>query len=103
MSQWHIAGDEDDFPEGQGVAIHIAHQSLALFRLEGRIYALHDQCPHGKARLSEGFVEQECVECPLHQGRVDIRTGAPRGAPITVPVRSFPVRVTDGRVEVHVE
>jgi len=42
------------------------------------------------------------VECPLHQGTFDLRTGAPCKAPVTEPVRSFPVRVVAGRVEVGV-
>ena len=51
---------------------------IAVFRMGEEIFALHDLCTHGHARLSEGFVENGCVECPLHQGLVDIRTGAPR-------------------------
>ena len=51
---------------------------------------------------SDGYVEDGCVECPLHQGTFDLRTGAPCKAPVTEPVRSFPVRVVAGRVEVGV-
>ena len=78
------------------------HQ-IALFRLDGAVFALLDQCSHGYARLSDGYIEDGCIECPLHQGLVDIRTGAPRSAPITDPVRSFPARVVGDRVEVAVE
>jgi anthranilate 1,2-dioxygenase ferredoxin subunit len=48
-------------------------------------------------------VEDGCVECPLHQGLIDIRTGAPRCAPITEAVRAFPIRIVEARVEVNVE
>jgi anthranilate 1,2-dioxygenase ferredoxin subunit len=47
-------------------------------------------------------VEDGCVECPLHQGLIDIRTGAPKCAPITEPVRTYPIRIVDGQVEVNV-
>ena len=75
---------------------------VALFRLDDGFHALHDLCPHGHARLSEGYVEDGCVECPLHQGLVHIPTGAPRTAPISQPTRTFPVRVNGARVEVEV-
>ena len=75
---------------------------VALFRLEDGYHALHDLCPHGHARLSEGYVEDACVECPLHQGLVHIPTGAPRTAPISMPTRTFPVRIAGERVEVGV-
>jgi hypothetical protein len=64
------------------------------------VFALHNVCSHGQARLSEGFVEADCVECPLHQGLVDIRTGEPRSASSTDPVRSYPTRLLGDRVEV---
>jgi anthranilate 1,2-dioxygenase ferredoxin subunit len=103
VNAWHPVGMLDDFEEGEPVAVVAANKPVALFRLGDAIFALHDLCTHGHARLSEGFVEDGCVECPLHQGLVDIRTGAPRCAPIVEAVRSYPVRINDGNVEVHVE
>ena len=100
---WHPVGTLTDFEEGEPVAVVAASKPIALFRLGDDIFALHDLCTHGHARLSEGFVEDGCVECPLHQGLVDIRTGAPRCAPIVDAVRSYPVRINGGNVEVQVE
>jgi 3-phenylpropionate/trans-cinnamate dioxygenase ferredoxin component len=42
------------------------------------------------------------VECPFHQGRFDVRTGAAMGAPVIVPLQTFPVQVVDGRLFVRV-
>ncbi|MET5012039.1 Rieske 2Fe-2S domain-containing protein, partial [Burkholderia pseudomallei] len=53
--------------------------------------------------LSEGFGENGCVECPLHQGLLDLRTGAPKCAPVTQPVRAYPIRIVDGQGEIHVD
>jgi anthranilate 1,2-dioxygenase ferredoxin subunit len=76
---------------------------IAVFRLGEEFFALHDLCPHGAARLSDGYVDDICVECPLHQGLVDIRTGAAVSAPITEATRSYRARVTDGMVQVALE
>jgi anthranilate 1,2-dioxygenase ferredoxin subunit len=102
MAAWHDAGDADAVAEGETVGLAANGTPVALFCLEGEIYALHDLCSHGQARLSDGFIEDGCVECPLHQGLVDIRNGEPRSEPITEAVRSFPTRIVEGRVQVEI-
>ncbi len=103
MGNWvDIADAATAVEEGGVAAFHAGGVAVALFKIDGAFYALHDLCSHGAARLSEGFVEGHCVECPLHQGLIEIATGAPRSAPITDPVRALPVRVAGGRVEVEV-
>lgn len=103
MTSWIDLGAADEFCEDTPVAKQAGGQPLAVFRLGDAVYALRDKCSHGNARLSDGYVEDGCVECPLHQGLIDIRSGAARSAPITEAVRSFPVRVVAGRVEVNVD
>lgn len=100
---WFDAVGEDDLALEEVRGLDLGGVPVALFRLEDGYHALHDLCPHGQARLSEGYVEDSCVECPIHQGLVNIRTGAAVAAPISQPTRTFPVRIVDQRVEVHVE
>ncbi|MDR5835588.1 anthranilate 1,2-dioxygenase ferredoxin subunit AndAb [Caballeronia sp. LZ034LL] len=100
---WQYLGALDDFTEGEPMAIVAGEKPVAVFRLGDELFALHDLCTHGHARLSDGFVEDGCVECPLHQGLFDIRTGAPRCAPVTEAVRAYPIRIVDGQVQIHVE
>lgn len=102
MAEWQDASAADAVAEGETLGIALAGIPVALFRLDGEVFALHDLCSHGQARLSDGFVEDGCVECPLHQGLVDIRTGAPRSEPITAAVRSYPARIRNCRIEVEV-
>ncbi|AIY39300.1 2-polyprenylphenol hydroxylase and related flavodoxin oxidoreductases / CDP-6-deoxy-delta-3,4-glucoseen reductase-like [Collimonas arenae] len=102
MSAWHDIGTAEDFNEDEPVAVIAGGQPVAVFRLGEELFALRDLCTHGNARLSDGYIEDGCIECPLHQGMFDIKSGAPRCAPVTEAVRSFPVRVVAGRVEVEV-
>lgn len=99
---WYPVGTVDEFRQDEPAARVAAEKPIAVFRLGDEIFALHDLCTHGHARLSEGFVENGCIECPLHQGLFDIRSGAPRCAPVTEAVRSYPVRIIDGEVQIHV-
>jgi len=56
--------------------------AVALYRVEGTYYATLDQCTHGQAQLSDGYLEGFLIECPLHQGLFDVRTGEPKGPPV---------------------
>ncbi len=93
----------DAVADDEVIGISAAGIAIALFRLGDSFHALQDLCSHGRARLSDGYVEDGCIECPLNQGKIDIRDGSPRSAPITVPVKSFPVRIVGERIEVWVE
>jgi len=101
MTPWHDVGEPDDFPDGASWPVRVAEREVVVFRLGDELHALADRCTHGNALLSEGYIEDGCVECPLHQGTFDIRTGAARCAPATEAVQTFPVRVVAGRVEVQ--
>jgi nitrite reductase/ring-hydroxylating ferredoxin subunit len=100
---WHDVGEPDDFLDGDVWPVVAGGQAIAVFRIGEDLFALRDQCTHGAAKLSDGFVEDGCVECPLHQGTFDLRSGAACKAPATVAVRTFPVRVVAGRVELAVD
>jgi nitrite reductase/ring-hydroxylating ferredoxin subunit len=104
--QWHDVGEPEDFPDGAVWPVVAAGMPIAVFRAGEALHALHDLCTHGAAKLSEGYIENGCVECPLHQGLFDITTGQPCGGPVTEAVRSFPIRVVvkdgAGRVEVGI-
>lgn len=88
----------DDVPEDDVLGVEAAGKDLALYSVEGQVYATDNICSHGHARLCDGFLEGFEIECPLHQGKFDIRDGRPTCEPVTVPVRTYPVRIEGGRV-----
>jgi naphthalene 1,2-dioxygenase system ferredoxin subunit len=98
MSTWIDVAAEADLFDDCGIAVPVAGQEVALFRIDGQVWATDNQCSHGDARLCEGFVEGHEVECPFHQGRFDVRTGAATCKPATEPVRCWPVKIEGGRV-----
>jgi nitrite reductase/ring-hydroxylating ferredoxin subunit len=102
QEKWHDVGEAGDFPDEGCWPVEVEGRRVAVFRLGEELFALHDECTHGAARLSEGFVVDGCVECPLHQGLFDLRTGEPRSAPAEHPVQTYRVRTVAGRVEIRV-
>lgn len=76
-------------------------EPIAVFCTEGgEVFALADSCTHQRAALSDGWLEGDRVECPLHESCFDLRTGEPVGPPATVPVRTYPVVEVDGVLHV---
>ncbi len=71
---------------------------VALYEVEGEIYATDNLCTHGAARMSDGFLEGREIECPLHQGRFDVCTGRALCAPVTQNIKTYPVKIEGQRV-----
>ena len=71
---------------------------IALYRIDANVYATDNICTHGRARLSEGWLEGHEIECPLHQGRFDVRSGAALCEPAKENIRTYPVKVDAGCV-----
>ena len=99
---WHEAGNAADFEDEDVEQLRVGALAVAVYRAEGQFYATQDVCTHERAYLSDGVVVDCVVECPFHQGRFDIRTGKALGAPVTVPLQTFPVQVVDGRIYVRI-
>jgi len=93
---------DSELIDGDVVAVQVEGSEVALFENGGEVFATSNRCTHGDARLSDGFFDGAEIECPLHQGRFDVRTGAPTCGPCTQPIRVFPVRRDEGKVFVEI-
>ena len=98
MSNWIDVAAQADLFDGAGVAVNADGRDIALFSVEGEVFAIDNLCSHGDARLCEGFVEGHQVECPYHQAMFNLRDGTVSCGPATEPVKSWPVKIEGGRV-----
>jgi naphthalene 1,2-dioxygenase ferredoxin component len=96
--EWIDATSTDEVPLDDVIGIVVAGRDIAVYNAQGEFFATDNICTHGHARLCEGFLEGHEIECPLHQGRFDVRTGQPTCAPVTEAIRSYPIRIEGGRV-----
>lgn len=100
---WIEAASNDDVPEQGTLQVNCGSDSICLYKLGGAVYATQDECSHGSASLSEGFiVEDGLIECPLHQGSFDIKTGRAVSVPCKDDIRVYPVKIENGKVFVQV-
>jgi naphthalene 1,2-dioxygenase system ferredoxin subunit len=96
--QWHDVMAEDELPSNDVWAVEVAGRDIAVYGVDGQPYASDNLCNHGHARLCDGFLEGHEIECPLHQGRFDVRDGRPTCAPVSEPIRVYPAKIEGGRI-----
>lgn len=101
---WLKVCDIDQLAEGKGLAVEVTDElTVALFNVDGAVYAINDRCSHAEASLSDGEVFDCEVECPRHGASFNLSTGEPQSLPATVPVASYQVRVETGSVSINLE
>jgi 3-phenylpropionate/trans-cinnamate dioxygenase ferredoxin subunit len=72
--------------------------TYAVYRVAGKVYATDGLCTHEQVHLCDGLVMEHVIECPMHNGRFDIRDGRALGAPACVNLKTYPAKVEDGFV-----
>ena len=98
---WHDIGASDSVAEEEPLAVKVADQEIGVYRVGDKLYAIEDVCPHAYALLSQGFVEGEEVECPLHGALFHIPTGKCLAQPADRDLATYPVREEGGRIFVE--
>ena len=100
---WVRAAGRADLAEGEALGVEVAGRSIALYDADDRIYATDNICTHAYARLSDGWLDGEVIECPLHAARFDIRTGKVLDPPATEDLKTYEVRVVDNEIQIRIE
>ncbi|MGL4858489.1 MAG: non-heme iron oxygenase ferredoxin subunit [Enterobacteriaceae bacterium] len=97
---WQNICHQDQVSEDFPFAVKIADKEIGIYLVDGEYYALEDVCPHAYALLTQGFVEEGNVECPLHGAVFDIKTGRCLKEPGGRDLKSYPVRLVDLHIQI---
>ncbi|WZO96153.1 non-heme iron oxygenase ferredoxin subunit [Isosphaeraceae bacterium EP7] len=89
-----------DIPADGKLVVEVEGRSIALFSVDGTVYALDDVCTHDGGPLAEGRLEGCVIECPRHGAKFDVRTGRAVGFPAFEAVPPHDVVVRDGSIYV---
>jgi naphthalene 1,2-dioxygenase ferredoxin component len=84
------------------VGLDLGGVAIALYNVDGVFYASSNICTHAFSYLTDGWLEGPIIECPLHAGRFDVRTGEGQGAPITCDLKTFATRVVGDEIQVRI-
>ena len=90
----------DELPPGGAMRVYAANDAVALFNVNGTVYAIANRCTHARASLSEGTLDPArcAVTCPWHEGVFSLETGGVLGGPPALPVATYRVKLEAGTI-----
>ena len=100
---WKKAVERGKLAEGEVLGVIVAGKEIALYDLDGTLYATDDVCTHAYAKLSDGWLDRDEIECPLHAGRFDPKTGKATAPPCTDDLKTYPVRIVGDEIQVKLD
>jgi 3-phenylpropionate/trans-cinnamate dioxygenase ferredoxin subunit len=101
MADFVEGADLDQLPPGQGTTVTVAGKDVALFNVDGKVYAIDDSCLHAAASLGSVELEGKIVRCRAHVWRYDVTTGSTLNVQ-GLGVAAYPVEVENGKILVAI-
>jgi nitrite reductase/ring-hydroxylating ferredoxin subunit len=92
-----------DIPPGTCKLGSVAGQAVAIFNVDGKLYATQNDCTHAGGPVCEGSLWGETVTCPWHGSEFDVRTGEVITGPAKTPIKTYKVDVVDGVIVLRTE
>lgn len=102
MTNWIVAARRSDVRPDRVNIVTAGNRRLALYQIDGDMFASEAYCPHERECLDSGYVENGTVECALHYAVFDIRTGTRVSGPATRPLRTYPAKVEGDEILVDI-
>ncbi|RQN35262.1 non-heme iron oxygenase ferredoxin subunit [Paraburkholderia tropica] len=101
--QWRCAGHAGDLTEDAPIEYKLDGTEIGIYRVGDEVYALENVCPHAYALLTQGFVDEGTVECPLHEAVFDIKSGECIKGPGGRALKQYAVRLAGEEIQIKVE
>lgn len=94
----------EDIKPGKAIRVKVGELAIAIVKTKaGEIRALDDKCSHGEISLSEGFVDNETIECWAHGAKFSLETGAALTLPAFEPVAVYEVIIDNGDIFLEID
>ena len=102
--QFHAVGKRSAIEAGERVVAEIEGHEILILALDAEIYAIGNICSHDEVWLDDGILHPDTceIECPMHEGRFDLRTGLATHEPAETPVPSYEVKLEGDQVLVGI-
>lgn len=97
---WVRAAARGDLKEGDVLGVTVGGRQIALYDVDGEVFATDNVCTHAYAHLSDGWLDGSEIECPLHAARFDVKTGKVLSPPAIEALKTYPARLTGDDIEI---
>lgn len=95
------AGPANAIKPGKTLRIKSGDFAILIANVEGEFYAVDDMCTHEDSSLYLGCLKGDLVQCSLHGGMFNVKTGEAVVEPATIPLRRYAVTVEEGELKVE--
>ena len=92
----------EDLPSGERLFFEIDRLPIVIFQIAGKYFAIADLCSHDDGPLGDGNLDGFEISCPRHGARFDVRNGKACMLPAVENIPAYPVRVSDGKIEIGI-
>ena len=104
MAEWIEVCDTDDIDAEDVIRFDHGARTFAIYRSpDDNYFATDGLCTHEQVHLEDGLVMDDVVECPMHNGRFNYRTGEAKSAPACVNLKTYPVKIEGGKVRIRID
>ncbi len=101
MAEFVRVASTSELKPGSAKAVEVNGKAIALFNVDGTIYATDNTCLHQGGPLGEGILEGDVIMCPWHMWEYNVRTGEKVGSG-DLKVATYPVKVEGAEIKVAV-
>ncbi|WP_367104195.1 non-heme iron oxygenase ferredoxin subunit [uncultured Psychrobacter sp.] len=98
---WLHVCDVSDVNEDDPKGVEVNGKRIGIYQVEDEYFALENICPHAYAIMTDGFAEDDTIECPLHEAIFEIKTGKLLSGPAERGLCSYAVKVEDDKIYVQ--
>lgn len=102
-TDFHAVINCDELPPGASKAFKVEDHVILVCNSNGEYFAVQNRCTHQDSPLEGGRIRNGLISCPKHGVMFDVRTGCGRGQMGRIPLRTYALRIVDGRIEVSVD
>jgi 3-phenylpropionate/trans-cinnamate dioxygenase ferredoxin component len=90
--------EADELKPAQMKKIRLNGKRLLLCNSDGKFFCVDEMCSHEDYSLELGCIRDGRIKCSLHGSWFSLETGEPLAEPADAPIRTYPVRVEDGKI-----
>jgi 3-phenylpropionate/trans-cinnamate dioxygenase ferredoxin subunit len=101
LENWLFIKQTDNIEVEDIIRFDHENRTFCIYRLEDGFYATDGICSHEAVHLEEGLVMDGEIECPMHQGIFDIKSGKAISPPACKDLKTYPVKVEEGKIYIQ--
>ena len=99
---WHRVAAKGDVAPEEPIRVQVGEEDIAIYNVDGGFYATSNICTHAYASMVDGFQEGDEIECPLHEGRFNIKTGEVIQDPPCEKLSTYEIKIEEEKIYISI-